>query len=160
MFLVLWPRYAGLDKLISWCQCIIIPFPNPIFIWEQVTLKIRWLPEASAFGSIVFPTFSDGVACLREVICACICNVVIVSWCYITVGIVAGIPRIDSADGQRAVPVWPRPQARSGVIPALFYRQHQDLLCHQGMSRFVGEIFSSCSRGSRGVCVVVVVVVA
>jgi alkyldihydroxyacetonephosphate synthase len=32
----------------------------------EVTMRIRRLPEASVFGSLVFPTFADGVACLHE----------------------------------------------------------------------------------------------
>lgn len=33
----------------------------------EVTIKIRPLPECRRYGSLVFPTFEDGVACLREV---------------------------------------------------------------------------------------------
>eukprot|EP00042_Codosiga_hollandica_P036090 m.272685 g.272685 ORF g.272685 m.272685 type:complete len:613 (+) comp54801_c0_seq1:13-1851(+) len=33
----------------------------------EVTMRIRHLPEVSVFGSIVFPTFSDGVAALHEI---------------------------------------------------------------------------------------------
>lgn len=33
----------------------------------EATLKIRRLPEKTVFGSVIFPTFSQGVACLREI---------------------------------------------------------------------------------------------
>ena len=33
----------------------------------EVILKIRPLPEVKKYGSIVFPDFESGVACLREV---------------------------------------------------------------------------------------------
>lgn len=33
----------------------------------QVTIRVRPLPECQRYGSIVFPTFEPGVACLREV---------------------------------------------------------------------------------------------
>ncbi|XP_030642242.1 alkyldihydroxyacetonephosphate synthase, peroxisomal [Chanos chanos] len=33
----------------------------------EVTIKIRPIPEYQKYGSIVFPTFQQGVACLREV---------------------------------------------------------------------------------------------
>ncbi|KAL5009841.1 hypothetical protein ScPMuIL_012146 [Solemya velum] len=33
----------------------------------EVTLKIRPLPECRKYGSIAFPTFEDGVLCLREI---------------------------------------------------------------------------------------------
>eukprot|EP00051_Salpingoeca_urceolata_P007868 m.101232 g.101232 ORF g.101232 m.101232 type:complete len:756 (-) comp15448_c0_seq3:111-2378(-) len=33
----------------------------------EVTMKVRKLPEAREYGSIVFPDFTTGVACLREI---------------------------------------------------------------------------------------------
>lgn len=33
----------------------------------EVTIKIRPLPEYQKYGSVVFPNFERGVACLREV---------------------------------------------------------------------------------------------
>lgn len=33
----------------------------------EVTLKIRPVPECKKYGSIVFPDFEHGVACLREI---------------------------------------------------------------------------------------------
>lgn len=33
----------------------------------EVTLKIRPMPEYQKYGSVVFPNFEQGVACLREV---------------------------------------------------------------------------------------------
>lgn len=33
----------------------------------EVTMKIRPVPEYQKYGSIVFPNFQQGVACLREV---------------------------------------------------------------------------------------------
>ena len=33
----------------------------------EVTLKIRPVPECKKYGSIVFPNFEMGVACLREI---------------------------------------------------------------------------------------------
>lgn len=33
----------------------------------QVTIRVRPLPEVQRYGSIVFPTFEPGVACLREI---------------------------------------------------------------------------------------------
>ena len=35
-------------------------------------MKVRFLPECSAFGSIVFPTFKAGVQCLNEVSVLCL----------------------------------------------------------------------------------------
>lgn len=36
-------------------------------IVTEATLKIRPLPQCKKYGSVVFPTFEDGVHCLREV---------------------------------------------------------------------------------------------
>lgn len=33
----------------------------------EVTMKIRPIPEYQKYGSVVFPNFEQGVACLREV---------------------------------------------------------------------------------------------
>ena len=33
----------------------------------EVTMKIRPMPEYQKYGSVVFPNFEQGVACLREV---------------------------------------------------------------------------------------------
>lgn len=33
----------------------------------EVTIKIRPVPEYQKYGSVVFPNFERGVACLREV---------------------------------------------------------------------------------------------
>ena len=33
----------------------------------EVTMKIRPVPEVKKYGSIVFPDFESGVACLREI---------------------------------------------------------------------------------------------
>lgn len=33
----------------------------------EVAMKIRPLPDCKKYGSIVFPEFENGVACLREV---------------------------------------------------------------------------------------------
>lgn len=33
----------------------------------EVTMKIRPVPEYQKYGSVVFPNFEQGVACLREV---------------------------------------------------------------------------------------------
>lgn len=33
----------------------------------EVTLKIRPIPEYRKYGSVVFPSFEQGVSCLREV---------------------------------------------------------------------------------------------
>ena len=33
----------------------------------EVTMKIRPTPETQKYGSVVFPNFEAGVACLREV---------------------------------------------------------------------------------------------
>ena len=33
----------------------------------EVTMKIRPVPECKKYGSIVFPNFANGVACLREI---------------------------------------------------------------------------------------------
>jgi alkyldihydroxyacetonephosphate synthase len=33
----------------------------------EVTMKIRKLPPVTTYGSVVFPSFSEGVAALREV---------------------------------------------------------------------------------------------
>lgn len=33
----------------------------------EVTMKIRPMPEYQKYGSVVFPNFEVGVACLREV---------------------------------------------------------------------------------------------
>lgn len=33
----------------------------------EVTMKIRPVPEYQKYGSVVFPNFQQGVACLREV---------------------------------------------------------------------------------------------
>ncbi|MEQ2158328.1 hypothetical protein GOODEAATRI_011125, partial [Goodea atripinnis] len=33
----------------------------------EVTMKIRPMPEYQKYGSVVFPSFEQGVACLREV---------------------------------------------------------------------------------------------
>jgi FAD/FMN-containing dehydrogenase len=33
----------------------------------EVTMKIRPVPECKRYGSIVFPKFENGVACLREI---------------------------------------------------------------------------------------------
>lgn len=42
----------------------------------EVTMKIRPMPEYQKYGSVVFPNFEQGVACLREVakqvICKCL----------------------------------------------------------------------------------------
>lgn len=44
--------------------------PSPLGtlgVVTEVTLKIRPLPEYQKYGSVVFPNFEQGVACLREV---------------------------------------------------------------------------------------------
>eukprot|EP00047_Mylnosiga_fluctuans_P001244 m.219489 g.219489 ORF g.219489 m.219489 type:complete len:616 (-) comp10175_c0_seq1:82-1929(-) len=33
----------------------------------EVTMKVRKIPEVTAYGSVVFPNFSDGVAAMREI---------------------------------------------------------------------------------------------
>lgn len=33
----------------------------------EVTIKIRPVPEYQKYGSVVFPNFEKGVACLREI---------------------------------------------------------------------------------------------
>lgn len=39
----------------------------------EVTMKIRPMPEYQKYGSVVFPNFEQGVACLREVAKQVIC---------------------------------------------------------------------------------------
>lgn len=39
----------------------------------EVTMKIRPVPEYQKYGSVVFPNFEQGVACLREVAKQVIC---------------------------------------------------------------------------------------
>lgn len=33
----------------------------------EVTIKIRHIPEVRKYGSIVYPDFASGVACLQEI---------------------------------------------------------------------------------------------
>lgn len=40
----------------------------------EVTMKIRPMPEYQKYGSVVFPNFEQGVACLREVAKQVICK--------------------------------------------------------------------------------------
>ncbi|CAL8343210.1 unnamed protein product, partial [Boreogadus saida] len=43
------------------------PLPRTLGVVTEVTLKIRPVPEYQKYGSVVFPNFDMGVACLREV---------------------------------------------------------------------------------------------
>lgn len=57
-------------------NCILYYFTTELFFFfpegtlgvvTEVTVKIRPLPEYQKYGSVVFPNFERGVACLREV---------------------------------------------------------------------------------------------
>lgn len=41
--------------------------PGTLGLVTEVTMKIRPLPPVKKYGSIVFPNFEQGVACMREV---------------------------------------------------------------------------------------------
>lgn len=47
---------------------IILPsFSGTLGVITEATIKIRPLPEYQKFGSVAFPNFEQGVACLREI---------------------------------------------------------------------------------------------
>lgn len=47
---------------------VILFFPvGTLGVVTEVTMKIRPVPEYQKYGSVVFPNFEQGVACLREV---------------------------------------------------------------------------------------------
>jgi len=48
-------------------QCGSLLFIGTLGIVTEVTIKIRPIPECRKYGSIVFPTFESGVACLNEI---------------------------------------------------------------------------------------------
>lgn len=47
----------------------IIPpsFPGTLGVITEATIKIRPVPEYQKYGSVAFPNFEQGVACLREI---------------------------------------------------------------------------------------------
>ena len=45
-------------------ECV---FAGTLGVVTEVTMKIRPLPDCRKYGSIVFPNFESGVACLHEV---------------------------------------------------------------------------------------------
>lgn len=47
--------------------CGVVNFLGTLGVVTEVTMKIRPLPEYQKYGSVVFPNFQQGVACLREV---------------------------------------------------------------------------------------------
>lgn len=47
-------------------SCVIVTV-GTLGVVTEVTLKIRPVPECKKYGSIVFPNFEQGVACLREI---------------------------------------------------------------------------------------------
>ncbi|KAI5621104.1 alkyldihydroxyacetonephosphate synthase, peroxisomal, partial [Silurus asotus] len=47
----------------------------------EVTMKIRPIPEYQKYGSIVFPNFQQGVACLREVAKQCLADGMLICEC-------------------------------------------------------------------------------
>ena len=47
--------------------CIPASLPGTLGVVTEVTMKIRPVPECQKYGSIVFPDFESGVACMREV---------------------------------------------------------------------------------------------
>lgn len=70
--------YSILVKIfLNWVACkkfILQHFAQFLFSPEgtlgvvtEVTIKIRPVPEYQKYGSVVFPNFERGVACLREV---------------------------------------------------------------------------------------------
>ena len=44
-----------------------VSFAGTLGVVTEVTLKIRPVPACKKYGSIVFPTFDDGVMCLRDI---------------------------------------------------------------------------------------------
>ena len=42
-------------------------FAGTLGVVTEVTLKIRPVPPVKKYGSIVFPNFESGVACLQEI---------------------------------------------------------------------------------------------
>lgn len=46
--------------------CFFVPL-GTLGVVTEVTIKIRPIPEYQKYGSVVFPNFEQGVACLREV---------------------------------------------------------------------------------------------
>lgn len=63
----------------------------------EVTMKIRPMPEYQKYGSVVFPNFEQGVACLREVAK----QVIPKSVC----------ERLSAGSSPPSSNTWPRPQA-------------------------------------------------
>lgn len=47
----------------------IIPpsFSGTLGVITEATIKIRPIPEYQKYGSVAFPNFEQGVACLREI---------------------------------------------------------------------------------------------
>lgn len=46
---------------------VILGSEGSLGVVTEVVLKIRPLPECRKYGSVVFPNFDQGVACMREI---------------------------------------------------------------------------------------------
>lgn len=51
------------------CDILDIPpsFSGTLGVITEATIKIRPIPEYQKYGSVAFPNFEQGVACLREI---------------------------------------------------------------------------------------------
>lgn len=64
-------RYLNWKKknspLTALVLCCVSCSSGTLGVVTEVTMKIRPIPEYQKYGSVVFPNFQQGVACLREV---------------------------------------------------------------------------------------------